>query len=152
MPFTSPGRSIASSFSIFRRSLLQSDDLPLTELIDQNRFQAIFEKHGVHFGRDEDAVYTPAITLWALVSQTFFSDEQRSCMAVISVSIQTSFCCTSWCPAIGLPNCWRRSIRRPRRREADRCDIIQGSSALSRYADPARPRACCVARAARVAP
>jgi hypothetical protein len=40
----------------------------------------------------------------------------------------------------------------PPRRAAARCDIIPGSSALSRYADPTRPRACCVARAVRVAP
>jgi hypothetical protein len=25
--------------------------------------------HGLDFGDDEDAVYTPAITLWALISQ-----------------------------------------------------------------------------------
>jgi hypothetical protein len=38
-----------------------------------------FAGHDVDFGDDEDAVYTPAITLWALVSQVLFASEQRSC-------------------------------------------------------------------------
>ncbi|HQX48758.1 MAG TPA: hypothetical protein PLY87_08015 [Planctomycetaceae bacterium] len=35
------------------------------------------------FGDDEDTVYTPAMTLWALTSQTFFSGAQRSCKATV---------------------------------------------------------------------
>jgi hypothetical protein len=83
MPFTSPAHFIASSFSVFRRSLLQTEDLPLTDLIDQERFQAVFEEHNVDFGSDPDSVYTPAITLWALLSQALFSGEQRSCKAAV---------------------------------------------------------------------
>jgi hypothetical protein len=49
--------------------MLQSDELPLAEVIDENQWQSIFESHEIDFGSDEDAVYTPAITLWALISQ-----------------------------------------------------------------------------------
>ena len=46
-------------------------------------FEHVFEEHGVEFGTEEDTVYTPAITLWALISQVFFAAEQRSCKAAV---------------------------------------------------------------------
>lgn len=62
---------------------MQNDSLPLTDVIDDQRWQQVFENHKVDFGSDEDAVYTPAVTLWALISQVFFSNEQRSCKAAV---------------------------------------------------------------------
>ena len=44
----------------------------------------IRDRHEVDFGSDEDAIYTPAITLWALISQAFFKAEMRSCKAAVS--------------------------------------------------------------------
>lgn len=63
--------------------MIQQDDLPLADAIDDQRFKEAFEEYGVDFGFDEDAVYTPAITLWALISQVFFSAENRSCKAAV---------------------------------------------------------------------
>lgn len=63
--------------------MMQNDDLPLVDVIDERLFEEVFDEHGIDFGNDEDAVYTPAITLWALVSQVFFSGEQRSCKAAV---------------------------------------------------------------------
>ena len=83
MSFTPPTAFDASSFSIFRRSLMQNGELPLADVIDSDLFAQGFEGHDVTFGDDEDAVYTPAITLWALVSQVFFAKEQRSCKAAV---------------------------------------------------------------------
>jgi len=51
--------------------------------VDSDRFARAFEKHGVNFGDEEGVVYTPAVTLWALVSQTFFAGAQRSCKAAV---------------------------------------------------------------------
>ena len=79
MSFTPPATFHASSFSVFQRSLMQNDELPLADIVGSKRFAQAFEEHGVDFGDDEDAVYTPAITLWALISQTFFAQAQRSC-------------------------------------------------------------------------
>jgi hypothetical protein len=84
MPSTPLSRFDASSFSIFRRSMMQTDDLPLSDAIDDARFREVLEKHGVDFGADPDAVYTPAITLWALISQVLFTGEQRSCKAAVA--------------------------------------------------------------------
>lgn len=63
--------------------MMQSDELPLVDAVADDRFEEVFQEHGVDFGSDEDAVYTPSITLWALVSQVFFSAEQRSCKAAV---------------------------------------------------------------------
>ena len=78
MSFTGSARFDASSFSFFRRSMMQNDELPLTEVLDDERFENAFRDHEIDFGSDEDAVYTPAITLWALVSQVFFSADRPS--------------------------------------------------------------------------
>jgi len=63
--------------------MLQSDELPLSEFINDQQWQAVFQQHGIDFGNDEDAVYTPAITLWGLISQVFFKGENRSCKAAV---------------------------------------------------------------------
>jgi len=63
--------------------MMQTDDLPLADIIDGQLIEQAFEEHQVDFADDDDAVYTPAITLWALVSQVFFTDAQRSCKAAV---------------------------------------------------------------------
>ena len=84
MTFTPPTTFNASSFSIFQRSLMQNEDLPLADIVDSELFEQAFQEHNVDFGADEeDVVYTPAITLWALISQVFFSGAQRSCKAAV---------------------------------------------------------------------
>lgn len=84
MPFTPSNRFDASSFSLFKRSMMQDDQLPLVEAFDDEPWRQAFDDHGVDFGADENAVYTPAVTLWALISQVFFSGEQRSCKAAVA--------------------------------------------------------------------
>lgn len=83
MPFISSSHVNAASFSLFKRSMMQADGLPLTEVINDQRWQQVFDEHEIDFGNDLDAIYTPAITLWALISQFFFSGEQRSCKAAV---------------------------------------------------------------------
>jgi hypothetical protein len=63
--------------------MMQSDSLPLTEAIDDERVRNVFAKHNVNFGSDPDTILTPAITLWALISQALFSDEHRSCKTAV---------------------------------------------------------------------
>ena len=59
--------------------MLQSDELPLRFLVSDRRIAEIFVEEGISLGQDDDAVYTPAITLWGLLSQVLFKEEQRSC-------------------------------------------------------------------------
>jgi len=84
MPFTPFTQFKSASFSIFMRSMMHDGQLPLADVIDDERFRKVFEEHGVDFGADdENTVYTPAVTLWALVSQVFFAEAQRSCKTAV---------------------------------------------------------------------
>ena len=82
MPFIRASRVNAASFSIFKRLMLQADTLPLSAVIDDQRWQQIFDEYEIDFGSDRDAVYTLAITLCALLSQVFISSEQKKVMKV----------------------------------------------------------------------
>ena len=77
------GRFDSRNFDVIKDSMLQSDELPLSEVIDCDQWQEIFDAHEIDFGNDEDSVYTPAIALWALISQTFFKEDMRSCKAAV---------------------------------------------------------------------
>lgn len=72
-----------TQFTLLHRSLLQSADLPLQSLVSDQRIAEIFAEEQVSFGKDPDAVYTPAIVLWGLLSQVFFKAEQRSCLGAV---------------------------------------------------------------------
>ena len=87
MSFRTPSPLGARAFELVRRSLLQASGLPFADALTADQMQAAFAAEGVSFAdRDEDSgglVYTPAITLWALVSQMLFTGEQRSCRAAV---------------------------------------------------------------------
>ena len=74
----------AASLQIFTDSMMQDDSLPLSDVIGDSLFEEAFENFDVQFGSDQDAVYTPAIVLWALVSQALFTNEQRSLTAAVT--------------------------------------------------------------------
>ena len=68
-------------FSIFQRSMIQASELPLSEVLDSSLFAEAFEEDEVLFGVADEDVFTPAITLWAMISQFLFKQEGRSCKA-----------------------------------------------------------------------
>jgi putative transposase len=66
-------------------SFLQHDGLPFADLLPEEDIQRAFDEAGASFAQDEpDGVYTPAVTLWAFLSQVLFKGEQRSCLAAVS--------------------------------------------------------------------
>lgn len=92
------------SFELVRRSLLQGEGLPFADALTAQQMQQAFDDEGVSFGRDDhDAnvasanaasanaasadddgiVYTPAIMLWAMLSQSLLTGVQRSCRAAV---------------------------------------------------------------------
>ena len=83
MPSYNDAAKPRTQFSLIHRSMLQSDELPLQSLVSDQRIAEIFQEERISFGQDDDAVYTPAITLWGLLSQVFFKEEQRSCLAAV---------------------------------------------------------------------
>ena len=74
----------AASFQIFSDSMMQDGSLPLSDVIGNGVFDEAFDKFDVDFGSDDDAVYTPAMVLWALVSQALFTQAQRSLTAAVT--------------------------------------------------------------------
>lgn len=68
-------------FDLFKRSLIQSDRLPMADVLDCRIMEEVFEEHQIVFGIADEDVFTPAITLWAMVSQFLFSGSGRSCKA-----------------------------------------------------------------------
>ena len=71
-------------FRLVLASFLQRPDLPFADVLPEEAIQEAFDRADVRFDEDEDAVYTPAITLWAFLSQVLFKDEQRSCVAAVA--------------------------------------------------------------------
>ncbi len=72
---------LLNSFSIFQRWMIQANQLPLCEVLDSSLFAKAFEEDEVVFGIDDEDVFTPAITLWAMISEFLFKQEGRSCKA-----------------------------------------------------------------------
>ncbi|MEQ1694119.1 MAG: IS4 family transposase, partial [Gemmatimonas sp.] len=86
MSFRSSGAGSGRAFEFVRRSLLQADDLPFANVLTAERLADVFESEGVDCSDDDDrdVVYTPAVTLWAFLSQMLFTGEQRSCTAAVA--------------------------------------------------------------------
>lgn len=78
----------ARAFEVVRRSLLQSDGLPFADVLSTAQMQQAFEAEGVSFRERADeadgVVYTPAIILWAILSQMLMTGTQRSCRAAVA--------------------------------------------------------------------
>ena len=84
MSFTPPSRFDPSGFEVVARSFMQQDTLPLAQVIDPDRMLETFAKHKVKFGEEPQAIYTPALVLWGLISQAFHAAEHRSCKAAVA--------------------------------------------------------------------
>ena len=83
MSFRTSPPVASSPFGIVRRSCLQQDGLPFADALTAEQMAQAFEAEGVSFGLDPQAVYTPPITLWAMLSQALFTGAQRSCRAAV---------------------------------------------------------------------
>ena len=72
-------------FQFVLSSFLQQEGLPFSSVLSEQRIEQVFDEANVSFAKhEEDAVYTPAITLWAFLSQVLFKEEHRSCLAAVS--------------------------------------------------------------------
>lgn len=80
--FTTP--SLSCRFQLVRSSFMQQDGLPFADVLSEEHIQAVFDAEGVQFAQAAEDVYTPAVTLWAFLSQMLFQGAQRSCLAAVS--------------------------------------------------------------------
>jgi putative transposase len=66
-------------------SFLQISGLAFAHVLAEEDIQRACDEEGVDFGQPKDEqqkiIYTPAVTLWAFLSQVLFQGEQRSCLA-----------------------------------------------------------------------
>ena len=77
MSFYRRGRLLPHRFRLVLSSFLQHDGLPFADVLGEEQIQQAFDDEQASFAQDEDAIYTPPITLWAFLSQVLCKDEQR---------------------------------------------------------------------------
>jgi BarA-like signal transduction histidine kinase len=64
--------------------MLQCEGLAFADVLTEEEIDEAFEEEEATFAEDDDCVYTPAITIWAFLSQVLHKEEQRSCLAAVS--------------------------------------------------------------------
>ncbi len=84
MSFYHPAASLPHRFRLVLSSFLQHDGLPFADAIDEQHIAQVFDGEQAMFAQEKDAIYTPAVTLWAFLSQMLHKDEQRSCTAAVA--------------------------------------------------------------------
>ncbi|MFW6114558.1 MAG: IS4/IS5 family transposase, partial [bacterium] len=70
-------------FEVVRRLFLQSAGLPYSDVLSEETIQQAFADNDAEFGQGEDAVYTPALTLWVFLTQVLQTGVQRSCNVAV---------------------------------------------------------------------
>ncbi len=80
----SSGRPFASGFQMLRQAFLQADGLPFSNVLSEDDVQQAFEAENACFARSPGDIYTPAVTLWAFLSQVLHAQRLRSCTAAVS--------------------------------------------------------------------
>jgi len=73
-----------SAFAWFWDSFLQKPGAPFADALPAEKIEAAFAEEEALFAQDDDAVYTPAVALWAFLSQVLFKGEQHSCRAAVA--------------------------------------------------------------------
>lgn len=72
-------------FRLVLRSFLQQPGLPFSEALSEQRLEQAFAEEGIgSHNEDPEVVYTPAVTLWAFLSQMLHCGAQRSCVAAVA--------------------------------------------------------------------
>ena len=87
MSFYHGCKTLTRRFRLVLASFLQSDGLPFGNVLPEGEIERAFKEEGVSFPSpddEEDAVYTPPVTLWAFLSQKLHKGEQRSCVAAVA--------------------------------------------------------------------
>jgi putative transposase len=70
-------------FRLVLSSFMQHDGLPFADALPEETIRKVFDDAGVAFAQGDDAVFTPAVAIWAFLSQMLFKGEARSCFAAV---------------------------------------------------------------------
>ena len=77
-------REAVNRNALWLTPFLQAPGLPFAAVLCERDIDEALAAEGVHFGQVGGAVYTPALTLWAFLSQVLHTGELRSCAAAVS--------------------------------------------------------------------
>ena len=81
---TLPRSASTKSFQLLQNAFLQSEGLPFADVLSEEEIREAFVAANACFAQDEDDIYTPAVTLWAWLSQTLHAGALRSCAAAVA--------------------------------------------------------------------
>jgi hypothetical protein len=84
MSFYSAGRGLPRRFRLILSSFMQGDGLGFASVLPEETIERAFVDSDADFAQDQDDIYTPALTLWAFLSQALSKDHQRSCRAAVA--------------------------------------------------------------------
>lgn len=84
MSFYRRTAALSQRFQLILLSFLQKPGLAFVNVLPEEEVQRAFDEEGVAFAQEEGDVYTPAVTLWAFLSQVLFKEEERSCAAAVA--------------------------------------------------------------------
>jgi putative transposase len=84
MSFYSSGRGLPRRFRLILSSFMQRDGLAFAPVLPEETIEQAFVDTDADFAQDQGDIYTPALTLWAFLSQALSKDHQRSCRAAVA--------------------------------------------------------------------
>ena len=58
--------------------------MPFSDVLTEEEIENAFDDQESWFAQDDDDIFTPALTLWAFLSQVLHKEENRSCLAAVS--------------------------------------------------------------------
>ena len=94
--FSYPPHTQRPTFRSVLRTFGQGPNLPLAELLPEKAIQQACDEEGACFAQGDKDVWTPALTLWALLSQCV--SDSKSCVAAVARSLVLRV-------SLGLPPC-----------------------------------------------
>jgi putative transposase len=84
MPFYSSQRALPRRFRLMQTSFAQHDSLAFASVLSEETITQAFVDACADFAQDEDDIYTPALTVWAFLSQMLAAGHLRSCTAAVA--------------------------------------------------------------------
>jgi len=72
-----------SPISAVIRSLQLADGLPFADALTEKDIRQAFDDAQCHFAENDEDIYSPAVTLWAFLSQMLFIGPARSCLGAV---------------------------------------------------------------------
>ena len=84
MAFYPPDQPLSRRFRLVLSSFAQHDGLPFADVLPEATIAKAFADAGADFAQGPDDVYTPALTVWAFLSQVLCPGALRSCRQAVA--------------------------------------------------------------------